>query len=57
MDAVFKLLHVEVARKTTDGYEKKKMRRKKKFQIKSNKMRQNFGKIKFSKINFLLIKK
>ena len=25
--------------------------------IKSNKMRQNFGKIKFSKINFLLKKK
>ena len=56
MDAVFKLLHVEVARKATDGSEKKN-ETKKKFQIKSNKMRQNFGKIKFSKINFLLIKK
>ena len=29
MDAVFKLLHVEVARKATDGERKKKMRREK----------------------------
>ena len=28
MDAVFKLLHVEVARKATDGYEEKKRKKK-----------------------------
>ena len=42
MDAVFKLLHVEVARKATDGYERKKK--------KNHFLR--FYRVKVKKINF-----
>ena len=56
MDAVFKLLHVEIARKATDGSEKKIKKNKILFlKKKSNKIRQNFRKNKIFKKNEIFV--